>query len=82
MTEKWLIMHFYMVSLCDLDLWLLQLKIYITDLQLIHFILTNYDKDLMKNGREIAERIWRERRKNKKGKKTTRQQKGRHTLMT
>ena len=43
----------------------LRIPKYTADLQLIIFLLAKYEKHLMKNDREIAERSWRERRKKK-----------------
>ena len=56
MTEKLLNKHFHIVSPCDLDLWPLYPKMYTAVLQVIIYQLAKYERDPMKNGREIAER--------------------------
>ena len=45
------------MSPCDLDLWPSYPKMYTALLQVIIYqLLAKYERDLMKNGREIAER--------------------------
>ena len=56
MTEKLLNKHFHVVSPCDLDLWPSYPKMYTAILQVIIYQLAKYERDPMKNGREIAER--------------------------
>ena len=54
---------------------------YTAEQQVIIYQLAKYEKDPMKNGREIAERRWWERNKKNKNKETTiQQQKGLPTL--
>ena len=56
MTEKLLTKHFHLVSPCDLDLWSSYPKMYTAILQVIIYQLAKYERDPMKNDREIAER--------------------------
>ena len=51
------------MSPCDLDLWPLYPKIYTAVLQVIIYQLAKYEKDPMKDDREIGGRRWLERRK-------------------
>ena len=44
------------MSPCDLDLWSSYPKMYTALLQVIIYQLAKYDRDPIKNGREIAER--------------------------
>ena len=53
---------------------------YTAEQQVFIYQLAKYEKDPMKNGREIAERRWWERNKRKRKEKTTQQQKGLPTL--
>ena len=71
MTEKLLNKHFHLVSPCDLDLWPTYPNIYtcIAVLQVIIYHLAKYEKDPMKNDREIGGRRWWERRKIKRKKR-------------
>ena len=48
--------HFHLVSPCDLDHWPSYPKMYTAILQVIIYQLAKYERDPMKNGREIAER--------------------------
>ena len=56
MTEILLNKHFHLVSPCDLDLWPSYLKMYTALLQVIIYQLAKYERDPIKNDREIAER--------------------------
>ena len=56
MKEKLLNKHFHLVSLCDLDLLPSYPKMYTAILQVSIYQLAKYERDPMKNSREIAER--------------------------